>query len=89
MPRESRNKSKATPGTRRVVRVRRLGYRDDGVEVPRRRGLVQRAPPDTLASVLHAEIENEWFDMSILAEDRQREEQTRRRIMRALPGGAA
>jgi hypothetical protein len=38
---------------------------------------------------LCAEIENEWFDMRILAEDRQREEQTRRRIMRALPGGAA
>ena len=50
---------------------------------------LEALPPDTLASVLRTEIENEWFDMSILAEDREREEQTRRRIMRALPGGAA
>lgn len=50
---------------------------------------LEALPPDALASVLRAEIEEHWLDRDLLAADRAEEEITQRKILRALPGDAA
>jgi hypothetical protein len=50
---------------------------------------LEALPPDALASVLRAEIEEHWLDPDLLAADREKEETAQRSILRALPGGTA